>query len=85
MPSSALLDRDSEGKGTLEVVRDGKLYRQPVVIGRDDGTLAEIISGLDPNAAVVVKPDVSITDGTPVDADSKESPEAPNKTQPEHA
>jgi HlyD family secretion protein len=85
VPSSALLDRDSEGKGTVEVVRDGKLYRQPVVIGRDDGTLAEIISGLDPNAAVVVKPDVSMTDGTPVDAEAKDSPEAPAKTKPEHA
>jgi HlyD family secretion protein len=80
VPSSALLDRDSEGKGTLEVVRDGKLYRQAVVIGRDDGTLAEIISGLDPNAAVVVKPDVSMTDGTPVEAEAKDSPEAPDKT-----
>ncbi len=31
VPSSALLDRDSEGKGTVEVVRDGKLYRQSVI------------------------------------------------------
>src|SRR5262249_49784429 len=29
VPSSAILDRDSDGKGNLEVVRDGKLYRQP--------------------------------------------------------
>jgi HlyD family secretion protein len=72
VPSSALLDRDSEGKGTVEVVRDGKLYRQPVIIGRDDGTLAEIISGLDSNAAVVVKPDVSMTDGTAVEAEARD-------------
>ncbi len=85
VPSSALLDRDSEGKGTLEVVRDGKLYRQPVVIGRDDGTLAEIISGLDPEASVVVKPDVSMTDGTPVDEEQKDSPEAAGKNKQEHA
>jgi HlyD family secretion protein len=83
VPSSALLDRDSEGKGTVEVVRDGKLYRQPVVIGRDDGTLAEIVSGLDPEAMVVVKPDISMADGTPVQAESSESPEAPAKTPTE--
>ena len=66
VPSTALLDRDSEGKGTVEVVRDGKLYRQSVIVGRDNGTLAEIISGLEPDAQVIVKPDVSMADGTPV-------------------
>lgn len=67
VPSSALLSRDSEGKGTLEVIRDGKMYHQDVVIGRDNGTLAEIIKGLDPKAWVVVKPDLSLADGSPVE------------------
>src|SRR5262249_55931515 len=31
IPSQAILDRDSEGKGTILVVRDGKVYRQSVV------------------------------------------------------
>ncbi|MHB1558670.1 MAG: efflux RND transporter periplasmic adaptor subunit [Isosphaeraceae bacterium] len=68
VPSSALLSRDSEGKGTLEVIRDGKMYHQDVVIGRDNGTLAEIVKGLDPKAWVVVKPDLSLADGSPVEA-----------------
>ena len=51
VPSSAILDRDSKGKGIVEIVRDGKMYRQSVVIGRDTGTLAEIVSGLDPDVA----------------------------------
>jgi RND family efflux transporter MFP subunit len=66
VPSSAILDRDSKGKGTVEIVRDGKMYRQSVVIGRDTGTVAEIVSGLEPDADVVVQPDISMADGTPV-------------------
>jgi RND family efflux transporter MFP subunit len=85
VPSSAILDRDREGKGTLEVVRDGKLYRQPVVIGRDTGTIAEIVSGLDPGAEVVVQPDVSMADGTPVRAESQAVAEAPKAAKPEHS
>ena len=85
VPSTALLDRDSEGKGTVEVVRDGKLYRQSVIVNRDNGTLAEIISGLEPDAQVIVKPDVSMADGTPVHAESPDTPEVPDKSPPARA
>lgn len=68
VPSSALLGRDSEGRGTLEVIRDGKMYHQDVIIGRDNGTLAEIIKGLDDKVWVVVKPDLSLADGSSVEA-----------------
>jgi RND family efflux transporter MFP subunit len=77
VPSTAILDRDSEGKGTVQVVRDGKMYRQHVVIGRDTGSLAEIISGLTPDAEVLVQPDVSMADGTPVQVESGAVAEAP--------
>ncbi len=85
VPSSAILDRDSEGKGTVEVVRDGKLYRQPVVIGRDTGTLAEIVSGLDPDAQVVTTPDLSMADGTPVEVESAGVAAAPGSTKAAHS
>jgi RND family efflux transporter MFP subunit len=85
VPSSAILDRDSKGKGTVEVVRDGKMYRQSVVIGRDTGTLAEIISGLDPDAEVVVQPDVSMADGTPVQVVPADVAEAPKASGAEHS
>ena len=58
------------------------MYRQPVVIGRDTGTLAEIVSGLDPDAQVVVQPDVSMADGTPVEVESAAVAEAPEDARP---
>jgi RND family efflux transporter MFP subunit len=85
VPSSAILDRDSQGKGTVEVVRDGKMYRQSVVIGRDTGTRAEIISGLDPDAEVVVQPDVSMADGTPVQVVPAGVAEAPKASAAEQS
>ena len=69
VPSSAIVERDSKGKGIVEVVREGKMYRQSVVIGRDTGTVAEIVGGLDP-AEVIVQPDISMADGTPVQVGS---------------
>jgi RND family efflux transporter MFP subunit len=85
VPSTAILDRDSEGKGTVAVVRDGKMYRQAVMINRDTGTLAEIVSGLDPEVEVVVRPDVSMADGTPVHAASGANAEAPEASAPGHS
>ena len=79
VPSSAMLDRDSKGKGLVEVVRDGKMYRQAVKVGRDTGTVAEIISGLSPDAQVIVQPDVAMADGTPVEVESGAVAEGPAK------
>jgi HlyD family secretion protein len=80
VPSTAIISRDDKGKGLVQIVRDGKMYRQPVTIGRDTGTLAEIISGLEPDSEVVVQPDVSMADGTPVQAESGSAAEAPDKS-----
>lgn len=85
IPSTAIMDRDSEGKGTVEVVRDGKMYRQQVVIGRDTGTLAEIISGLEPGSDVIIQPDVSMADGTPVQVESGSVAEAHKPSAPAHS
>jgi RND family efflux transporter MFP subunit len=85
VPSSAILDRDSKGQGTVEIVKDGKMYRQPVTIGRDSGTEAEIIGGLTLESQVVVQPDVSMADGSPVDAESNAVAEAPLKSDDGHS
>ena len=85
VPSSAILERDSKGKGIVEIVRDGKMYRQSVVIGRDTGTLAEIVSGLDPDAEVIVQPDISMADGTPVQVGSGAVAAAPAKSEAGHS
>ncbi len=85
VPSTAILDRDSKGEGHVEVVRDGKMYRQAVKVGRDTGMLAEIISGLDPDTEVVAVPDVAMADGTPVEVVSNAVAEAPKTAAPEHS
>ncbi len=85
VPSSAVLDRDSKGNGHVEVVRDGKMYRQAVKVGRDTGTVAEIISGLSPDAQVIVQPDVAMADGTPVEVESGAVAEGGASTAPEHS
>jgi HlyD family secretion protein len=79
VPSSAVLQRGTNGKGTVEVVRDGKLYRQAVVVGRDDGNLAEILHGLEPESDVVLQPEIAMADGTPVEVGSSAVAQASEK------
>ncbi len=81
VPSTCILDRNSAGDGAVQVVRDGKIYKQAVRIGRDDGVHAEILSGLEPKAQVVRQPDASIADGTPVKIESSAS--SPVESSPE--
>jgi HlyD family secretion protein len=84
VPSSAIVDKNPSGDGTVEVVRDGKMYRQKVKVGRDSGIIAEILSGLDPDADVIVQPDVAMADGTPVQVGSSAVAEAPATTGSDH-
>ena len=58
---------------------------QTVVIGRDTGTIAEIVSGLDPEADVIVQPDVSMADGTPVAVSSAAVAEVHEKAEAGHS
>ena len=86
VPSSCILDRDSEGKGAVQVVRDGRIYKQAIQIGRDDGVHAEILSGLEPDAQVVLQPDASLADGTQVKIQSSaNSPAGPGDKSGEGA
>lgn len=85
VPSSAVIDRDSKDNGHVEVVRDGKMYRQAVKIGRDTGSVAEITSGLEADAQVIVNPDVAMADGTPVEVQSGAVAEAPKAAEPVHS
>jgi RND family efflux transporter MFP subunit len=73
VPSSCLIDRNAEGEGTLLLVKDSKVHRAKVHIGRDNGLLAEIVSGLEPDSQVVLQPDVSTGEGTKVRAESAAS------------
>jgi RND family efflux transporter MFP subunit len=85
VPSTAVVDRNSKGEGHVQVVRDGKVFRQAVKVGRDTGVLAEIISGLDADTLVVVHPEMAMADGTAVDAEPGTYPEVPPSAESEHA
>jgi HlyD family secretion protein len=70
VPSSCLINRNGKGEGTVLVVRDGKIHRVNVHVGMDTGLRAEIVDGLTDNDQVIVQPDPSIAEGTPVQVDS---------------
>jgi RND family efflux transporter MFP subunit len=64
IPSNTLLFR-SEGL-RVAVVRDNRAVMVPIKIGRDYGDTVEVVSGLQPNEAVIVNPADSLLSGTPV-------------------
>jgi multidrug efflux pump subunit AcrA (membrane-fusion protein) len=61
VPSTALVREDS--RTFCVAVADGKAVRRPVSVGLEDGTRAEILSGLQPNDAVVKAYASALSDG----------------------
>jgi HlyD family secretion protein len=80
--SSCLIERNGKGEGAVLVVKDGKVHRAAVRVGRDDGLKVEIVSGLSATDQVINQPDASIAEGTTVQI---ESPDAPSAEPAEHA
>jgi HlyD family secretion protein len=68
IPSSALLDQNSHGEGFVYVVRDGKVKKLAVRIGKDDGLESEILDGLQPDDEIVVRYNGALRDGATVTA-----------------
>lgn len=64
VPSNSLLFR-AEGV-RAGVVKDGRAHLVPIRIGRDYGASVEILSGLQPQDAVILDPPDSLADGAPV-------------------
>ena len=80
LPSSCLIERNGKGEGAVLVVRDHKVHRANVRVGRDDGLRAEIIDGLSIDEQVINQPDASIAEGTEVHAESLETPDLSAKS-----
>jgi RND family efflux transporter MFP subunit len=80
VPINTLLFRP-DGTQLATVTNDQKVVLKKVVIGRDFGTEVEIVSGLDPNALVIVNPSDSLTAGTEVRV-IKEAPKAEKPAAP---
>jgi RND family efflux transporter MFP subunit len=69
VPSSCLIDRNGKGEGALLVVKDGKIERRNVHVGMDTGLRAEITDGITESDLIILQPDPSVAEGTPVQAE----------------
>ncbi|RXZ66596.1 efflux RND transporter periplasmic adaptor subunit [Pelagerythrobacter rhizovicinus] len=65
VPSSALFRE--QGDWAVFVVADGEAERRAVRIGRNNGTQAQVIEGLNEGETVILYPAAEITDGTSVE------------------
>jgi HlyD family secretion protein len=68
VPSAALSGKAEGGKGLVRLVRDGKAVLAPVLIGTDNGSEVEVLSGLMPGDQVIVRASGPLADGTAVAA-----------------
>jgi HlyD family secretion protein len=66
VPSSCLVGKAQDGKGNVYVVRKGRAYLTPVVLGPDNGLEVAIQSGITPNDQVILHPPASLGNDTPV-------------------
>lgn len=67
VPSPGLIGNDGHGSGSVYVARDGKAQKVQVRVGRDNGLVAEILSGLNEGDNVIVNYSGSIEEGSKVD------------------
>jgi RND family efflux transporter MFP subunit len=83
LPSSCLIDRNGKGEGAVLAVKDGKIKRVNVHVGMDTGLRAEITAGVDEDDLIILQPDPSVPDGTPVDVElvSGDSSQPPSSSE----
>ena len=66
VPAACVVGHAGRGKAAVFVVRNGIAQRTPVTLGGDDGASVEVLSGLGPKDAVIVRPGSTLDDGAPV-------------------
>lgn len=66
VPSSCLVGKSQDGKGSVYVVTNGKSHLIPVTIAADNGLQAAILSGLSANNDVILRPGSGLGEGTAV-------------------
>lgn len=68
IPSTALIEQDDDGNGTVYVVRDGKVHRQKVRVGHDNGDEVEVVHGLSLKDQVIARYNGALDEGQAVNA-----------------
>lgn len=76
VPAASLSYVVGKKTGNLYVVRDGKAHRLEVKLGADNGSLVEVLSGLQPEDQVIVNATVPLAEGLEVDAAAAPTPAA---------
>ncbi len=66
IPSAALTGKADDGKGMIRLVRNGKAVFVPVLIGADNGSDVEILSGLTVNDRVIIRATGPVNEGSAV-------------------
>jgi RND family efflux transporter MFP subunit len=74
VPSAALVGKSEGGRGTVRVVRDGKVHLTPVRFATDNGVEVEVVSGLSPTDRVVARATGPVEEGTAVTAHDESAP-----------
>jgi RND family efflux transporter MFP subunit len=66
IPASCLVEERGDKAGAVFIVKDGRVSRANLKLGRDDGVNVEVLDGLSPNDQVILQPSNSIREGTEV-------------------
>lgn len=66
LPSTCLIEQDGKGDGAVFVVRDGKVTRVRIRVGKDSGLRVEVLSGLTADDQVIAQITPSIAEGAVV-------------------
>ncbi len=67
VPSACIVEHIGRSRGVVYVARDGVARKTDVKLGGDDGSLAEILSGIKPDDAVVLRSGTPLEDGMRVE------------------
>jgi HlyD family secretion protein len=74
IPSACLVGQSKDGKGSVYVVRDNKVYLTPVEIAADSGLQVQIRRGLQAEDDVITRHNGPIQDGVVVEISKKKGP-----------
>ena len=66
IPSTCLIEQDGHGDGAVFVVRDGKVTRVKVRVGKDSGLRVEVLSGLTADDQIIAQITPLISEGAVV-------------------
>jgi RND family efflux transporter MFP subunit len=63
IPATCLIEQNGKGEGAVYIVKDGKVKRTAIKVGKDNGLQVEVLGGLAADDELVAQPTSSITDG----------------------